>query len=135
MTVLVLDSGGVTRLARRNQDVLAMIGAFRRQGLWPPIVPSVVLVESLTGRQRTDANVNRFLKTCDIRAGVSIRLARRGAELRARARTGSAVDALVVATAEPGGAVLSGDVDDLEALASHAMDVDVLGLGRAQGLA
>jgi predicted nucleic acid-binding protein len=126
LTVLVLDSGGVTRLARRNQDVAAMIGVFRREGLWPPIVPSVVLVESLAGRQQTDANVNRLLKTCDIRETVSVRLARRAAELRSRARTGSAVDALVVATAEPGGAVLSGDLDDLKALATYAVDVEVL---------
>lgn len=43
------------------------------EGLWPPIVPSIVLVESLTGRQRTDAKVNRFLKTADIREYVSMR--------------------------------------------------------------
>jgi hypothetical protein len=35
------------------------------------------------------------------------------------------VDALVVAVAEPGGTVLSGDVGDLKALASHARDVVV----------
>ncbi|MDP9388773.1 MAG: hypothetical protein M3Q48_12880 [Actinomycetota bacterium] len=126
MTILVLDSGGVTRLARRNQEVLAIIAVLRREELWPPVVPSVVLVESLTGRQQTDANVNRFLKICDIREGVSVRLARRAAALRGRARRGSAVDALVVATAEPGGAVLSGDLADLEALATHAVGVDVV---------
>lgn len=126
MTVFVLDSGGVTRLARRNEDALAMIRVLRAEGLWPPIVPSMALVESLAGRQRTDANVNRFLKTADIREDVSMRLARRAAELRARARRGSAVDALVVATAEPGGAVLTGDLGDLEALASFATEVDVL---------
>jgi len=40
-----------------------MITVFKRDGIWPPIVPSVVLVESLTGRQRADALTNRFLKT------------------------------------------------------------------------
>jgi len=39
---------------------------------------------------------------------------------------GSAVDAVVVAGAEPGGAVLTGDVADLRALAEHAEDVEVL---------
>ena len=43
-----------------------MIAVFKRDGIWPPIVPSVVLVETLTGRQRADALTNRFLKTCDI---------------------------------------------------------------------
>jgi hypothetical protein len=51
---------------------------------------------------------------------VAERTARRAGHLRARARTGSAVDALVVALAEPGGTVLTGDAEDLEALAVHA---------------
>lgn len=42
---------------------------------------------------------------------------------RTRAGTGSAVDALVVAVAEPGGIVITGDVDDLGALAAHARGV------------
>jgi hypothetical protein len=94
-----------------------------RDGLWPPVVPSVVLVESLTGRQRPDAVTNRFLKTCDIVERLPERLARRSATLRALARTGSAIDAIVVATAEPGGTVLTGDIGDLRALAAYAADV------------
>jgi hypothetical protein len=43
----------------------------------------------------------------------------------ADARRGSAVDALVVASAEPGGTVITIDSEDLEALAAHAQDVDV----------
>jgi len=121
--VLVLDSGGVSRLARRSQDAAATITVFRREGLWPPLVPSMVLVESLTGRQRADAAPNRFLKTCDVEEGVPERRARRAAALRAQSGRGSAVDALIVATAEPGGTVLSGDVGDLQALAAHADDV------------
>ena len=98
---------------------------FRHDGLWPPIVPSVVLAESTTGRQRTDANVNRFLKTCNIVEELPERLARRAGLLRALARQGSAVDAIVVALAEPNGAVLTSDVKDLRALAAHAQDVHV----------
>jgi len=123
--VLVLDSGGLTRLSRQSQDVAAIIAVFRRDGLWPPVVPSVVLVESLTGRQRHDALVNRFLKTCDVVEALPEHRARRAAGLRARARPGSAVDAVVVATAEPGGAVLGGDLEDLRALAVYADDVSV----------
>lgn len=66
MSLLVLDSGGVTRLSRQSQDSAAIIAVLRRDGIWPPVVPSIVLVESLAGRQRTDALANRFLKTCDI---------------------------------------------------------------------
>jgi predicted nucleic acid-binding protein len=123
--VLVLDSGGVSRLAQRSTRALALIAAFRQQGLWPPLVPSVVLVESLTGRGTRDANVNRLVKTCDVAESVPQPMARRAAELRHRARRGSAVDAVTVAAAEPGGTVLTSDPKDLEALAAHATAVTI----------
>jgi hypothetical protein len=123
--VLILDSGGVTRLSSRTKPALALIRSFVDQGLWPPIVPTVVLVESLLGDPARDANANRFLKTCIVQPEVTPAIARRAAELRRRARTGSAVDALVVALAEPGGTVLTGDKADIEALAAHARDVSV----------
>lgn len=102
-----------------------MIAIFKRDGIWPPVVPSVVLVESLSGRQRTDALVNRFLKTCDIAEELPQRVARRAGALRTMARQGSAVDAVVVAMAEPGGAVLGGDLKDLRAIAGYADHVVV----------
>ena len=125
MTLLVLDSGGITRLAQHRQDTAAVIAVLKRDGLWPPIVPTVVLAESLSGRQRTDALVNRLLKTCDIVEDLPEHVARRAGALRALARQGSAVDAVVVAMAEPGGAVLGSDLKDLRALAAHATDVTV----------
>jgi len=97
----------------------------RRRGLWPPIVPTMVLIESLTGDSGRDANRNRFLKSCDIRDDVSEFEARRAAFLRTKAGTGSAVDALVVAIAEPGGVVLTSDKEDLIALAANATLVTV----------
>ncbi len=51
--------------------------------------------------------------------------ARRAALLRFRATRGSAVDAVVVALAEHGGSVLTGDPEDLRALAAHADGVTV----------
>jgi len=118
--VLVLDSGAVTKLARRDRQTAAIIGALRREGLWPPVVPSMVVVESVTGRPGPDANTNRLLKTCDIVTEVPEQTARRAAGLRFRSKHGSAVDALVIATAEPAGRVLTGDPGDLRALAVHA---------------
>jgi hypothetical protein len=123
--VLILDSGGFTRLSARSKQALALIRAFHAAGLWPPVVPTMVLVESLQGDPARDANANRFLKACIVQAEVTPTSARRAAELRRRARTGSAVDALVVALAEPGGTVLTGDRGDLEALAAHARQVAV----------
>jgi hypothetical protein len=125
LNLLVLDSGGVSRLSRHSQDAAAMITVFKRDGLWPPLVPSVVLVECLSGRQRNDVLVNRFLKTCDIAEELPQRLVRRAASIRASAQRGSAVDAVVVAMAEPGGTVLSGGISDLRALAAHAEDVAI----------
>lgn len=121
--MLVLDSGGLSRLSQRNRRAVALIDALRAENLWPPVVPTVVLAESTTGAARTDANINRVLKSCEIDPMVTERTARRAGHLRARARTGSAVDALVVASAEPGGTVLTGDAGDLQALAAHADDV------------
>ena len=126
MEQLVLDSGGVSRLAERSHQALAMIRALRDQGLWPPKVPSVVLIECLRGHAGRDALENRFLKTCDLTDFVPESLARRAATLRRLARRGSAVDALVVAFAEPGGTVLTSDPKDLVALASHADDVAIV---------
>lgn len=121
--MLVLDSGGLSRLAKRDMATGALLLNLRRRGLWPPIVPSVVLVESLTGAQHADVNTNRFLKTCEIRTSISERMARRAGQLRAQARRGSAVDALTVAMAEPGGTVVTSDSEDLNALAAYAADV------------
>ena len=123
--MLVLDSGGVSFLAQRNQVAAALMLALRRAGDWPPTVPSAVLVESLTGHAGRDARANRFLKTCDIAEALPIALARRAAALRTRAQRGSAVDAVVVALAEPGGTVITQDPADIRALASHARGVAV----------
>lgn len=123
--MLVLDSGGVSRLAERSRQAAALILALREQDLWPPLVPSVVLVECLQGHPGRDALANGFLKTCDIVEEIREPLARRAALLRRQARRGSAVDALVVALAEPGGTVLTSDLGDLGALAQHAHHVRI----------
>lgn len=113
------------RLAERTRCSNEIIALLRRDGYWPPIVPSVVLVECLRGHAGHDARTNRFLKSCEIAQTIPVALARRAAALRRLAGRGSAVDALVVAMAEPGGAVITSDARDIRALASHAKDVSV----------
>ena len=117
---LVLDAGGVTALAGQR----ARLAELRRRNLWPAEVPSVVLVEVLTGDHRKDFHANQLLRACTIR-DVSEPLARRAAELRtATGRAGdiSATDAVVAAHAatcsEP--VVLTSNPGDLAALAAHA---------------
>jgi predicted nucleic acid-binding protein len=123
--VLVLDSGGLSRLSRHNRRAAALIAAFRSEGLWPPVVPTVVVAESTSGSARTDTDVNRLLKACDVDPLVPEATARRAGRLRALARCGSAVDALVVALAEPGATIVTTDRHDLSALAAHAEGVDI----------
>lgn len=122
----MLDSGAVSRLAERSRFAAALILALRDEGVWPPAVPSVVLVECLRGHAGRDAITNKFLKTCDIVEEVSEPLARRAAFLLRRARRGCAIDALVVAMAEPDGTVLTSDPHDLNALAAYAEGVSIV---------
>lgn len=125
MTQLILDSGGLTGLARQQHEITSRIFFFKAKDLWPPVVPTVVMAESLSGRPHTDAHVSQLLKLCEIDEQVPKLLARRAGELRALAKQGSAVDAIVVALAEPGGAVLTSDLADMRALASYADNVHV----------
>jgi hypothetical protein len=126
--VLVLDSGGLSHLAARSSQAAALIRSLRREDLWPPVIPTMVLVESLQARPGRDATLNQFIGICLLEDSVPLALARRAAELRRRAGKGSAVDALVVALAEPNGAVLTGDVADLHALAAQTKQVTVIGV-------
>ena len=128
MRTLVLDSGAVTGLARRDHRAGTSSLLTGSKDSWSAVVPSLVLVECLSGRQHADAVVNRFLKRCQVVDGPHETLARRAGSLRAQAGRGSAVDAVVVAMAEPGGAVLTGDLRDLKALAAHAQDGSVFSM-------
>lgn len=123
--MLVVDSGGLSRLSQRSRRTAALITALRGGDLWPPVVPTVVLAESVSGRARTDANVNRLIEACDVEPTLTETTARRAGGPCARARRGSVVDAVVVALAEPGGTVLTSDRADLEALAAQADDVAI----------
>jgi hypothetical protein len=100
----------------RDDKSASFIRDAKQVGAWPPVVPSAVLVECLTGQSR-EARVNQFLKTCVVDEALPHPLARRGAALRHAARRGSGVDAIVIVTAEPSGLVLTSDPDDLRALA------------------
>ena len=76
---IVLDSNGLTMLASNR----ARLEELRRRGEWPAVLPSVVLVEALTGDPRRDYHENRVLRTCDIRP-VGELLARGAGSLRSR---------------------------------------------------
>ncbi len=125
MREAVLDSGAVSFFAEGSGRAKAVIAILTIEDLWPPVVPSAVLVECLTGYPEKDAKTKRFLKVCDISASLSETRARRAAKLRTEAGRGSAVDAIVVAAAEPDGVVITGDTVDLTALAANAAGVTI----------
>ncbi|MQA86255.1 MAG: PIN domain-containing protein [Streptosporangiales bacterium] len=129
----VLDSTAVTALGTDVRSVMARYRTLKRRGQWrAPVVPSVVLVECLRGHPGRDAQVNQLLVACDVVESLPKALARRAAQLRAAARRGSAVDALVVAYAELRDAkVITGDLEDLRTLAEHANGVTVVPIGSA----
>ena len=88
-------------------------GRTEKPGEWPPLLPTVVLMEALSGDHRRDYHENRLLRTCDLRA-VCETLAGEAAALRAQVQTrrvAPAVDAIVIAVADQvgGGIVLSRD--------------------------
>lgn len=115
----VLDAGGVSALAQKRSWLQEM----RDRGEWPPLVPSVVLTEALTGDHRRDFHENRLLRLCEVPAVDEV-LARLSARLRtqARRRGASAVDAIVIALAStvPDPVVLTTDPADLRALAARS---------------
>lgn len=123
--MVVLDSGAVTFLAERTPRAVALLRELRRNGKWPVVVPSVVLVECLGEHVSRDAPVHRMLNQCDILEVLPVQLARRAAYLRTQAHRGSAVDAVVVASAEPGGTALTADRKEIAALAEWSADVSV----------
>ena len=125
MRETILDSGAVSYFVEGSGRAKALLAVLAIEDLWPPVVPSAVLVECLTGHPQKDVQTNKFLKTCDISAGPSESVARRAAKLRTDAGKGSAVDAIVVAAAEPHGVVVTGDTADVTALAANAAGVTV----------
>ncbi len=128
MPVLVLDSGAVTHLAQQREQSLADIEELKGKGLWSPIVPTIVLAECMSGRQGTDALVYKFLKMCETQDALPREVAQRAGDLRTRAKTGSVVDAVLVAMAEPGSTILAADLKDLDRLAIHALQVTIRSL-------
>ena len=121
----VLDAGAVRRLADRSARSAALLTALRHRGLWPARVPSVAVAEALTGDVETDRPIEAFLRCCDVIGQIDEQLARRAAWLRTAANRGTITDAVVVALAEPGGAVLVANRPTIEAMALFADGVFV----------
>ena len=117
MARLILDSGAVIALARRDMRVRAFISRAVRNGDLVA-VPAVVLAETTRGGPR-DAPVNQVLKDIDEITPATERTARAaGRLLGASDLSDATVDALIAAEAVLHGSavVLTGDPDDLRSL-------------------
>ncbi len=90
------------------------------------VVPLPVLAEVYRG-DASDAGVDRLFVNGVRRLALDLRTARLAGHLRSRAGTGSAIDAIVVATAIRlgGGIVATADSDDLKRLAADYPNVAI----------
>ncbi len=120
---LILDAGAVIALARGDQRARAFLARALELGAQVEI-PVVIVAETIRGGPR-DAPVNRILKAVGVVPAAREVHGRIAGRLLAEARSRSTVDALVVAHAvEAGGAhVLTGDREDLAALAASHPEV------------
>lgn len=123
MTDVVLDSGPLSMWAAADRRMLAILEAVQRAG-GVAFVPTVCLVESLTGRPQ-DAHLHRLLKGVRI-VPLDASGARGAAERRATVDSDDVADPVVVATAARLRAtIVSTDPDDMRSMAS-AMQPEVL---------
>lgn len=118
----VLDSGALSVLVGRSQRARAWLRwVIEHDGAL--VVPTPVLVETVTGDAGRDAEVNRVLGILQQAASVLVapdeQTARRAGRLRYRSRSDDGIDALVAAAAVGDGSpcvLLTSDPDDLTRL-------------------
>jgi predicted nucleic acid-binding protein len=120
---LILDAGAVIALSRADQRARAVL-ATAREARVEVSIPSVVVAETVRGTA-ADAPVNRVLEAVGEVDAADEAIGRTAGRLVGEAGSSATVDAVVVATAlEAGGAiVLTGDPDDLSALANGNREV------------
>jgi predicted nucleic acid-binding protein len=123
---LILDSGAVVALARRDPTARAYIErALTHRDL--VVVPAVVIAETTRGGVR-DAPVNQVIKAVNEVTPTTERTARQAGRLLGRSsRRGMTVDALVAAEAIAKGpaVVLTGDPKDMSELLQEHLHVRV----------
>ena len=122
---LLLDSGAVIALSHNDTRARAALAAGWEAGV-EVAIPSLVVAETVRGSAK-DAPVNRVIKSVGEVTAADETTGRIAGALLGAARSDSTVDAVVVASAIDlgGGVILTGDPDDLEALASGHPEVVV----------
>lgn len=121
-TRIVLDTAGLEAWSRRRppDQLIAVMEVARAARSSRVVVPSVVLVEALTG-SRSDAGIDRRLGAVLVEDHLPVPRARRAASLR-QGTDASAVDAVVAEAAHRHAAhcVVTSDPGDLSTLLERA---------------
>ena len=121
---LTFDTGALIALERRKVG-MRLIWRAALHARVEITIPTVVLVEWWRGKGGNEGPTSSVLASVTVEP-LDERLAKRACELLGQARAASAVDAVVVASAEQRGDVIyTGDLDDLRALARGARGVRV----------
>ena len=121
---MTLDTGAVVAVERADRGMLARLKEALEVGRRLTL-PTVVIAEGWRGGDRS-ALVAALMGSCVVEP-LFESLARRAGETQAKVRGSTAIDAIVVASASArGDLVLTTDVEDLSALASHWTGVDVI---------
>lgn len=122
---LILDAGAVIALSRTNVRARAALAAAVEAGA-DVSIPAVVVAETLRGAA-VDAPVNRVMKAVGQVDAADEAVGRTAGRLLGETGSRATVDAIVVATAigAGGAVVLTGDPDDLGALAADHREVIV----------
>ena len=122
---LILDSRAVIGLSRGDDSVRAFLRRSIELDI-PVEIPVVVVAETVRGK-RNDAPVDRVLKAVGNVPETTPTVGRRAGRLLGEAGSSATVDALVVAhvVEASGGAILTGDVKDLSALAAAHPEVQI----------
>ena len=117
---MVLDSGGVTKIAHGSTLARAVLIRARREGRLI-VIPAPVLTEVYTGR-RDHAHIDRVVNEVDQMIETTPERAKQAGVLRARSGVLDVVDAIVVAEAVSAlpAIILTPDLDDINLLVEAA---------------
>jgi predicted nucleic acid-binding protein len=118
MRTLILDTGVLIGLSRRNNRIWSLLDQAQRRGA-DVLVPAGTLAESLRGGSR-DTLINQLLNQPRTQVTIhDVERARSAGKLLKKARTSNAIDALVVAEAlrYDTATIATSDPDDMADLA------------------
>jgi hypothetical protein len=124
---LILDTGAVLAIMRRDRRTRAFLEIARREGV-PVVIPPIVVTQIIRGGAQ-DAEANRLFHAAYI-SFVGERLARAAGRLLAASGLSDAADAQVVAEAErrAPSTILTSDPDDIGRLVAGTMGVRIVAI-------